>query len=53
MVKGTIDQEEKYDQAAIRELFEETGLNAEPNPKFIGNFKLKSNQQNWYSMYAR
>lgn len=48
LVKGTIEQEEKHDQAAIRELFEEAGLNAEPNPKFIGNFKLKSNQQNWY-----
>jgi len=48
LVKGTIEQEEKYDEAAIRELFEEAGLIAEPNPKFIGNFKLKSNQQDWY-----
>lgn len=48
LVKGTIEQEEKYDEAAIRELFEETGLIAEPSPKFIGNFKLKSNQQDWY-----
>jgi 8-oxo-dGTP pyrophosphatase MutT (NUDIX family) len=48
LVKGTIEQKEKYDEAAIRELFEEAGLNAEANPKFIGNFKLKSNQQDWY-----
>ncbi|GAA5629573.1 hypothetical protein Acal02_00166 [Acinetobacter calcoaceticus] len=48
LVKGTIEQEEKYDEAAIRELFEEAGSIAEPNPKFIGNFKLKSNQQDWY-----
>ncbi len=48
LVKGTIEQEEKYDEAAIRELFEEAGLIAEPNPKFMGNFKLKSNQQDWY-----
>ncbi|MCH7393019.1 NUDIX domain-containing protein [Acinetobacter dispersus] len=48
LVKGIIEQEEKYDEAAIRELFEEAGLNAEPSPKFIGNFKLKSNQQDWY-----
>jgi 8-oxo-dGTP pyrophosphatase MutT (NUDIX family) len=25
LVKGTIEQGEKYDEAAIRELFEETG----------------------------
>ncbi|OEC86652.1 NUDIX hydrolase [Acinetobacter sp. YK3] len=48
LVKGTIEQEEKYDEAAIRELFEEAGLNAEANPKFMGNLKLKSNQQGWY-----
>lgn len=48
LVKGTIEYDEKYDEAAIRELFEEAGLIAEPNPKFIGNFKLKSNQQDWY-----
>lgn len=48
LVKGTIEQEEKYDEAAIRELFEEAGLIADPNPKFIGDFKLKSNQQDWY-----
>ncbi|ENW80654.1 hypothetical protein F909_01940 [Acinetobacter sp. ANC 3929] len=48
LVKGTIEYDEKYDEAAIRELFEEAGLIAETNPKFIGNFKLKSNQQDWY-----
>ncbi|MDH0563567.1 NUDIX hydrolase [Acinetobacter courvalinii] len=48
LVKGTIEQDEQYEQAAIRELFEESGAIAEPNPKFIGNFKLKSNQQDWY-----
>lgn len=48
LVKGTVELDEKYDEAAIRELFEESGVIAEPNPKFIGNFKLKSNQQDWY-----
>lgn len=48
LVKGTIEQDERHDIAAIRELFEEAGLIAEPHPKFIGNFKLKSNQQDWY-----
>jgi len=48
LVKGTIEYDEKYDEAAIRELFEEAGLIADPNPKFIGDFKLKSNQQDWY-----
>ncbi|USA47678.1 NUDIX domain-containing protein [Acinetobacter sp. C26M] len=48
LVKGTIELYEKYDEAAIRELSEESGVIAEPNPKFIGNFTLKSNQQNWY-----
>ncbi|WP_277559415.1 NUDIX hydrolase [Acinetobacter beijerinckii] len=48
LVKGTIEQGEKYDEAAIRELFEETGLTAEPNPKFMGSFMLKSNQQDWH-----
>lgn len=48
LVKGTIELDEKYNEAAICELFEEAGLNAEPSPKFIGDFKLKSNQQDWY-----
>lgn len=48
LVKGTIEQDERYDIAAIRELFEEAGLIAEPNPKFIGNFILKCNQQDWH-----
>ena len=48
LVKGTIEQGEQYEQAAIRELFEESGLSAQPNPKFLGNFILKFNQQNWY-----
>ncbi|MBJ9957097.1 NUDIX hydrolase [Acinetobacter courvalinii] len=48
LVKGTIEKDEQYEQAAIRELFEESGAIAEPNPKFIGNFKLKSTQQEWY-----
>ncbi|MCH7383753.1 NUDIX domain-containing protein [Acinetobacter dispersus] len=48
LVKGTIKQKEKYDEAAIRELFEEAGLIAEANPKFMGDLKLKSNQQDWY-----
>ena len=48
LVKGTIEQDEKYDEAAIRELFEEAGLIAEPKPKFIGNFTLNCIQQDWY-----
>lgn len=48
LVKGTIEQDEKHDIAAIRELFEEAGLIAELNPKFIGNFILKCNQQDWH-----
>nr|WP_314370370.1 NUDIX domain-containing protein [uncultured Acinetobacter sp.] len=48
LVKGTIEQGEKYDEAAIRELYEEAGLTAEPNPKLMGSFMLKSNQQDWY-----
>ncbi|HIQ35732.1 MULTISPECIES: NUDIX domain-containing protein [Acinetobacter] len=48
LVKGTIERDEHHQNAAIRELFEESGLIAEPNPKFIGNFQIKFNQQNWY-----
>ncbi|GAB01843.1 MULTISPECIES: NUDIX domain-containing protein [Acinetobacter] len=48
LVKGTIEQGEKYDEAAIRELYEEAGLTAEPNPKLMGSFMLKSNQQDWH-----
>ncbi|EPF87708.1 DNA mismatch repair protein MutT [Acinetobacter gyllenbergii] len=48
LVKGTIEHDEQYEQAAIRELFEESGLIAQPNPKFIGDLILNVNQQNWY-----
>ena len=48
LIKGTIEQDEQYEQAAIRELFEESGLIAQPNPKFMGNLILSVNQQNWY-----
>lgn len=48
MVKGTIAQAEQYGQAAIRELFEESGLIVQSNPELIGNFILKCNQQDWY-----
>lgn len=53
LVKGTIEQGEKYDEAAIRELYEEAGLTAEPNPKLMGSFMLKSNQQDWYFIYVK
>ena len=48
LVKGTIEQDEPYEQVAVRELFEESGLIAQTNPKFLGNTILKSNQQEWY-----
>lgn len=48
LVKGTIEQDEKHEQAAVRELFEESGLVAEPDPKFMGNLSLRFNQQDWY-----
>ncbi len=48
LVKGTIERDEPYEQAAVRELFEESGLVAEPNPKFIGNLAVKLSRQDWY-----
>ena len=48
LVKGSIEPNETYEHAAIRELFEESGLIARDNPKFIGNLVLKSNHQDWY-----
>lgn len=48
LIKGTIERDEHHQNAAIRELFEESGLIAEPNPKFIGNFQIKFNQQDWH-----
>jgi 8-oxo-dGTP pyrophosphatase MutT (NUDIX family) len=48
LVKGTIEQDEKHEQAAVRGLFEESGLVAEPNPTFMENLSLRFNQQNWY-----
>ncbi|MEN5172501.1 NUDIX domain-containing protein [Acinetobacter higginsii] len=48
LIKGTIEQDEQYEQAAIRELFEESGLIAQTNSKFMGNLLLSFNQQDWY-----
>ncbi|WHP05623.1 MULTISPECIES: NUDIX hydrolase [Acinetobacter] len=48
LVKGTIEQDEQYEHAAIRELFEESGLVAKLKPKFMGNLSLQFNQQDWY-----
>lgn len=52
LVKGSIEPNETYENAAIRELFEESGLIARDNPKFIGSLVLKSTQQDWFFYYC-
>ena len=51
LVKGTIDIDEGIEQAAERELLEESGLSASPLPTWV-QFKWKNLSKNGISLFV-
>lgn len=48
IVKGTVEQGESLENAALRELFEESGIDNASIEKFIGVYSLQQAGPDWY-----
>lgn len=48
IVKGTVEQDESLENAALRELFEESGIDSASIEKFIGIYSPQQPGADWY-----